>query len=291
MIALFVCVAFPFLLNSLAGAKSLSVAGACRPVRLIRRLSEDEVIAEFLKSDFDSPVFHEYRRTMNDIVAAPNFKDAGENAKRRALLFLRHLSLWKEIPAGTEWYEVEVNEGELENIRVFPRAQWRKLAEGHYAVTEVAERLKTRSHMLDAPFLGKIASISDQLVREGAVQGSVILIGLNENEPLTVLDGNHRLMAAVLASPRCIQKLKFVCGISPRMRECCWYNTNFGTLFRYAKNMIVNALRNPEAELARLLQQPQPFLLGHEYGTSNTPGDNEAIAVSLQPRTEENVSS
>jgi hypothetical protein len=74
------------------------------------------------------------------------------------------------------------------------------------------------------------------------------------------------------------------------MRECCWYNTNFGTLFRYAKNMIANALRNPESELARLLQQPEP-LLGHEYGPSNTPSDSEAIAASLQPRTEENLSS
>jgi O-antigen/teichoic acid export membrane protein len=290
MVALFVCVAFPFLFNSLVGAKSLAIAGACRPVRLIRPLSEDEVIAEFLRSDFDGPVFRNYRRTMSDIVATPNFNDPDENAKRRALLFLRHLSLWKEIPAGTEWYEVEVNESELQSIRVFPRAQWRKLAAGDYAVTEVAARLKTHSHILDAPFLQKIASISDQLVHEGVVRGAVILIGLNENEPLTVLDGNHRLMAAVIASPQCLKKLKVVCGISPRMRECCWYDTNFGTLFRYAKNMIVNALRNPEAELARLLQQPEPSL-GHEYGISNTPSDSEAIAASLQPRTEENLSS
>jgi hypothetical protein len=37
------------------------------------------------------------------------------------------------------------------------------------------------------------------------------------------------------------------------MTECCWYNTNFSTLCRYAKNVLAHALRNPEAELARLL--------------------------------------
>jgi len=84
----------------------------------------------------------------------------------------------------------------------------------------------------------------------------VILIGLNEKEPLTVLDGNHRLVAATLASPSVLNKLRFLCGLSPRMTECCWYNTNFMTLFRYGRNTIARLLRNPEAELERLLQNP-----------------------------------
>lgn len=257
MIILFVFVAFPFLVSSLTDPKNLPIPGTCQPVRRIRRLSEDEVIAEFLKSDFNGPAFREYHQTMSEIVTAPNFGDPGENAKRRALLFLRHLSLWKELPADTQWYEVEVNEDDLQSIRAFPRAQWRKLARGNYSITQVANRMKTHSHILDASFLAKIASIGDQLLHEGSVRGSVILIGVNENEPLTVLDGNHRLMAAVLASPRGIKKLKFVCGLSPHMRECCWYNTNLGTLFRYARNMLTHTVRNPEAELVRLLQQPE----------------------------------
>ena len=38
------------------------------------------------------------------------------------------------------------------------------------------------------------------------------------------------------------------------MTECCWYNTNFVTLFRYGRNVLSNVVRNPETELARLLQ-------------------------------------
>jgi hypothetical protein len=260
MALLFVFVAIPFLVNSLTDPKDLPLAGNCSPVRLIRRISEDEVIAEFLKSDFECPAFRDYRRTMNEIVTSPDLDDHAANAKRRALLFIRHLSLWKELPTGTEWYEAEVNERDLESIRVFPRAQWRKLARGNYSITQVAARLKTHRHIVDAPFLAKIDSIQDYLHREDARRGAVIMIGLNENEPVTVLDGNHRLMAAMLAAPRRFGKLKFVCGLSPRMRECCWYNTNLGTLFRYGRNMLVHALRNPEAELARILQEPEPLL-------------------------------
>jgi hypothetical protein len=259
MIGLFVCVAIPFLVNSLTGTRDLPLAASCSPVRLLRRISEDEVIADFLRSDFEGPAFRDYRQAMSKIVTAPDLDDPGENAKRRALLFIRHLSLWKEIPPGTEWYEVEVNERELESIRVFPRAQWRKLARGRYSVTQVAARMGTHHQIVDAPFLAKIKSIGDHLRASETTCGTVIMIGLSENEPLTVLDGNHRLMAAVLASPRTLKKLKFVCGLSPRMRECCWYNTNLGTLFRYGRNTVVHALRNPEAELARLLQQPKPL--------------------------------
>jgi O-antigen/teichoic acid export membrane protein len=254
MAVLFVFVAFPFLVDSLTNPRDLHSAGNSWPVRLIRRVSENEVIAEFLKSDFQNPAFKEYQQTMRKIVAEPNFNDSSENAKRRALLFLRHLALWKEIPHGTQWYEVEINESDLDHIRVFPRAQWRKLARGNFSITEVAENLQARRDLLEASFLSKIDSIGDHLSQDEPDFGAVILIGLDENKPLAILDGNHRLVAAIMASPRRLQKLKFICGLSPRMTECCWYNSNLLTLFRYATNVLTQTFRNPEAELARLLE-------------------------------------
>ena len=75
--------------------------------------------------------------------------------------------------------------------------------------------------------------------------------------PLTVLDGNHRLAAAILKTPEKLDKLRFLCGLSPRMMECCWYNTNLANLFRYARNATMQAIRNPEAEISLLLQDPK----------------------------------
>jgi O-antigen/teichoic acid export membrane protein len=254
MAVLLAVVALPFLVKSLTTRRKLPQTGISRPVRLIRRASEDEVIAEFLKSDFHSPAFLGYQEILGEVVWRPNLDDAQENAKRRALLFIRHLALWREIPTETEWYEVEINEPDLGRIRVFPRAQWRKLARGNFAITEVAEDIRARQHLLDAPFLSKIARIGDQLLREDPGFSAVILIGLNEIEPLTVLDGNHRLAAAMLGTPGTLKKLRFLCGLSPRMTECCWYRTNLKTLFRYGRNILARVMRNPEAELERLLQ-------------------------------------
>lgn len=254
MIFLFVFVAVPFLISSLTDPKETPNTGTYRPVRLVRRVPEDEVIAEFLKSDFHYPAFRDYRESLHALVATPNLDDPSENAKRRALLFIRHLSLWKEIPSDTEWYEAELTADDLINVRAFPRAQWRKPAQGNFSITKIVEGVRTRHDVMDEQFLAKIEDISDRITKGTANFGSLILIGLNENEPLTVLDGNHRLVAAMLTSPGDLKKLRFMCGLSPRMMECCWYNTNLGTLFRYGRNMLINAVRKPEAELARLLQ-------------------------------------
>jgi O-antigen/teichoic acid export membrane protein len=253
MVLFFILVAVPFLWNALSGPADLAHGPSDRPFRLIRRVTEDEVIAEFLKSDFHCPEFRDYQ-SMQDLVENPALDDAEENSKRRALLFIRHLALWKELPADTDWYEVEVGHADLENIRIFPRAQWRKVSRGSFSVVEVAEGLRTRKHLLEDTFVKKINAMSECLSNGPADFAAVILIGVNENEPVTVLDGNHRLTAAILANPSRLRKLRFLCGLSPRMTECCWYNSNLITLFRYGRNVLSHAVRNPESELARVLR-------------------------------------
>jgi O-antigen/teichoic acid export membrane protein len=254
MIVLVVFVAVPFLINSLSDPKDILQAAECKPVRLIRRVSEDAAIAEFLKSDFHTSPFRDYQVAFESVVSSPNLENAEENAKRRALLNIRHLRLWKEIPQDTEWYEVEVNPAEFRNIRMFPRAQWRKVASGRFSSVDIAAGMRTRSHLLDPGFVSKIYSLRDQLEESEAPFGAVLLIGVSENEPLTLLDGNHRLMAAMLGPPESLQKLRFLCGLSPRMIDCCWYRTNLTTLFRYGRNMLKLSTHDPTEELARLLQ-------------------------------------
>jgi hypothetical protein len=158
------------------------------------------------------------------------------------------------LPSDTEWYEAELTVDDLINIRAFPRAQWRKPARGSFSITEIVEGVRGHHDVIDEQSLIKINDISLRLSKGTACLGTLILIGLNESEPLTVLDGNHRLVAALLASPKELNKLRFMCGLSPRMMECCWYNTNLATLFRYGKNMLMNFVRKPKAELVRLLQ-------------------------------------
>lgn len=254
MSIMLVMVAVPFLTDSLTRPSKSIRPGVFEPLKLGRPVTEDEVIAEFLKSDFGNAVFRDYQNDFRGIVVRPNFDDQAENAKRRALFSIRHFSLWNELPPGVEWHEVELTEANLDQLRIFPRAQWRKLSGGNYCINEVVACMRRQQSLLDEQFVAKLAAIHDAIAAGSPNIGPVILIGTSLSEPLAILDGNHRLVAATLGSVNRIRSLRFLCGLSPRMAECCWYNTNLTTLFRYGRNVLLYAPRRPRAELARLTQ-------------------------------------
>ncbi len=254
MSALFALVAGLFIFATLKDDGVVENATAMGPIRILRPVTQEEVIAEFLKNDFDGPAFQAYHQVLRALVTSPDLGDPVENRKRKALLFIRHLALWKELPSDTRWYEVELRRSELSSVRCFPRAHWRKLAQGDFSLTAVAERMRQGSDAAEPILRGKLDAIANRISSGDPGMGVIVLIGLNEREPVTVLDGNHRLMATVLSAPADLEKLRFLCGLSPRMSECCWYSTNLITLSRYVKNVLSHLAHDPEAELARLME-------------------------------------
>jgi O-antigen/teichoic acid export membrane protein len=281
LLVLLVLVAIPFFVSTIAGAEASLPVLDCQPVRLLRAVTEDEVIAEFLKSDSRRPRLGAFREDLRRIISVPNLDDADENARRRAMLLLRNLSLWSEIPRGTQWYEAEINMQALDYIRVFPRAHWLKLARGNFSVARVADDLRTGRQALPPRVEKKINSIGRQLSREPAGFGSVILLGISERDPLTVLDGNHRLMATMLSSPGSIAQFRVMCGLSPQMTDCCWYNTTVATLFRYGRHLLVQAIFNPKAKLRRYLRKTAPS--NRPIGVAAGPLTSLAETTDLRP--------
>lgn len=253
MILLLLFVGTPFLIDALRNA-SEPAASSPPAVRLIRRVPEDEVIAEFLRADFDHPAYADYREPLRALVESPNLEDPSQIAMRRALLFLRHHALWKELPADTEWYEAELRDNGLDKLQVFPRAQWRRLAGGDYRITRVLERFAHADPPLSGqPFRAKIESLRHRLDSPDARPGAVVLIGSTEHDPLTIIDGNHRLAAALLEGRT--RHFRILCGLSPRMVQCCWYRTNLLTLSRYGRNLVRHLNYHPEAEIDRLCER------------------------------------
>lgn len=252
MVLLLVLVALPLLRREIAAPEELE---AYASLSVLRSLSEHEVIAEFLRSEFHHPEFEEYRSEFEHLVSQPDLESHRENALRRALLFLRRGAMWRELPEDTEWFKVEISRKDLERIRFFPRAQWRRVAEGSFYLTDMVECL--RSKWQDSPndeFFRKLRRMSDP-VREGAVSPTVLLIGVDETSPLTILDGNHRMAAAMLAQPPAdLESFQFICGLSRSMTHCCWYKTNVNTLWRYLTNLLRHVFYDPESDIGRFME-------------------------------------
>jgi len=228
-------------------------------MKRLRKVSEPEVIAEFLRNEFYQDDFHYDREKYEKIVLEPNIEDRLENAVRRALLFRRRGHMWRELPVDTEWWAVQLEATDVSRIRVFPRAQWRKIATGSYQLSEIVERIRLNHYSNGVRrFISKIQSLSYRLRRESD-DSSVLLIGIDERQPLTILEGNHRVVAALLASPDVLlSQFRVLCGFSPHMSESCWYDTNLSTLWRYFRHRLRHVVdREADVELVLAAAESQ----------------------------------
>lgn len=252
MLALFVVVALPLLTREITTSADLDVHS---PLAVVKPLSEQTVIAEFLRSEFHHPEFEDYREEFERLVREPNLESDRENALRRALLFLRRGAMWRELPEDTQWYEVKLTAEDLERVRFFPRAQWRRVAEGSFYMTDVVSSLREKwQQSPDDEFFRKLRRIANP-AQEESVSRTVLLIGVDTRSPLTILDGNHRMAAAMLAQPPAVlDGFRFICGLSPAMTRCCWYRTNVNTISRYLTNLVRHIFYDPESDLGRFLE-------------------------------------
>ncbi|HYX69643.1 MAG TPA: hypothetical protein VE825_10960 [Terriglobales bacterium] len=219
----------------------------------LRRVTEAEVVAEFLKNEFYEPEFHRDRKRFERLVVEADLTNETENALRLALLFRRRAILWRELPSDTQWWEVQLEPADVNKVRVFPRAQWRRLASGSFLATDVVDRLRrAQVRERSSGFYSKIQSLSYRL-RQESDNSSVMLIATDPQSLSTLIEGNHRFTAAMLAGSDLVtQRFRVYCGFSPRMTECCWYKTSLPNLWRYAKNRFRNIV-DKEADVERVL--------------------------------------
>ena len=252
MIVLFAMVALPLLRREIAPPEDRITY---TKLSIARPMSEQQVIAEFLRSEFHHPEFEEYRKEFEYLVTRPDMESDRENALRRALLFLRRGAMWRELPVDTEWFKVELTRQDLVRIRFFPRAQWRRMAAGSFYLTQMADSL--REKWLQSPdddFFRKLHRMTTSL-HDGTVSPTVLLIGIDAQSPLTILDGNHRMAAAILSQPPAdLETFQFICGLSPAMTRCCWYRTNVNTVSRYLTNILRHVFYDPESDIGRYLE-------------------------------------
>lgn len=222
-------------------------------MRKIKRVTEAEVIAEFLKGEFYHPEYDRDRGFFEALVNDPQLTDPVENALRHALLFRRRATMWRELPVDTHWWEVEVDSDDVEQIRVFPRAQWRSIARGNFHALHVAELLRKQAEPgKPGELAAKIVALRNQMSNDGP-RSTILLIGTAENQHSTLLEGNHRFVASLLLPPEImLRRLRVVCGFSPDMEKCCWYKTTVPNLARYIKNRIRH-FWDREADVTQLL--------------------------------------
>lgn len=242
-------------------------------MKILRPVTEAEAIGEFLKNEFYEPDYNRDRDLWEQIVLHPDYTDADENAIRRALLFRRRGHMWRELPADTRWFHVQLEADDLDNIHVFPRAQWSKISNGSYCIGDVVRRIRERNYRDGGDrVIAKIQQMRYRLQIDPHSSSTVLLIGMNEQAPVTIFEGNHRLSAAMLVGPHvATTRFNVFCGFSPRMVDSCWYRTNLKNLWKYAKNRLKHIV-DPEANVNRFLPKPNREVKPAAAGVASVAG-------------------
>jgi O-antigen/teichoic acid export membrane protein len=226
------------------------------PLLRLRPVPQEEIVAEFLRGEFYHSEFDPYRRDFKHLVEHADLDHPHENFIRRALLFRRRGRLWRELPADTEWWEIELTPRDLARLRLFPRNEWRRFAGGGFYLTEMIGRIEAElAGGQQSRFLQKLGAIAIDL-RRSDVPDAVLLIGIDEHHPLTIIEGNHRMAAAMLTMPESAhQRFRFYCGLSPNMNLCCWHKTDLRSLTRYARHTVRYMFRDGDFFIARSLRE------------------------------------
>jgi O-antigen/teichoic acid export membrane protein len=254
MLGLLLAVSLPFIPEIVSDENDAFFAGALPEFSKVRQVHEPEVISEFLRAEFYQPEFDRYREEFGGVVNNADLSDERQNAIRKALLFRRRGRLWRELPDDTQWWEIQLQPADLPRVRAFPRKQWRKFAEGDFYLTRMVARIRATVESRDSWFSEKVRSVAADL-QDRRVPNSVLLIGVDERSPLTIIEGNHRMAAAMLVAPENVsQQFRFYCGLSPNMTQCCWYQTDVRSLTRYAGNLLRYLLHDRDFFVERQLR-------------------------------------
>ncbi len=246
-------------------------------MKKLRRITEAEVIAEFLKGEFFHKEFDGYREQFAQIVEHPDLTNENENALRRALFFRRRNTMWWELPEDRQWWELELEPGDVEHVSVFPRARWFRLALWNFKANHVVQRVRRymETHGNDE-FTRKMAGICSGS-EAGPSEGLIIFLGLDEHHRVTLLEGNHRFIASLLAPERnLLAGARLVGGFSPRMEKCCWYKTSLYTLGRCLKNRIQHYW-NRDPDVDSVLAQMARSKTIRSYSDSPDPLKSKSI--------------
>ena len=189
---------------------------------------------------------------------------------RRALLFRRRGRLWRELPADTQWWEIDLSARDLARLKSFPRNEWRRFASEGFYLMEMVGRIRAEIGCgRQSPFLTKLKAIAGDL-QERDVPDAVLLIGTDEYHPLTIIEGNHRMAAALLAMPESAhRRFRVFCGLSPNMTSCCWHKTDLRSLLRYAWHTVRYIFRDTDFSVSRALRESWPRRRRPESGSGS----------------------
>lgn len=211
-------------------------------MRIVKSISEAEMVALFLATEYPSPRTHQHIQQVlqregwsQGIIEQPNLRDGQENAQRQSILgayrgygqntdYFKSLPLdaqymdyFEGFPPDVQWERAMLSRQELEQVKYIEYDYWVELSGGSRLPRDGARTILAGDEVFGVSHQGVLQMA--EAFRSGARFPSLILVGKSPESLLVVLEGHMRLTAMFLA-PECLPaELEVIVGFSEQIER------------------------------------------------------------------------
>ena len=200
-------------------------------MKLLEKISEDEVVALFLKTEITSARWsNAMLEALNadgknrTIIDMPDVSNEQENIYRMDLLeklrgYKSRSKLFGEFPEEVGWHRALVSKGELAEVKYIKWDYWSELTNGTRLPKDAVKMLAQKNDSSEEQYFRDIAAA----IRRGAKFHPLILVGIDEDSPLVVLEGHARLTGYFYVPHLISEEMEVIIGFSDHMQEWSEY--------------------------------------------------------------------
>ncbi|QQG43411.1 MAG: hypothetical protein HYW45_00120 [Candidatus Daviesbacteria bacterium] len=213
-------------------------------MKIINTSTKDRMYTAWLKSEF-----YRMKDTLSQeqigLIETPNFNDQAENEQRENLILniYGRSPIMDHVPTAITWYEVEIEEKDLENLYLLAIWDWFIDTGRTFKLSGVSKNLSSGHGHRISNFPPGAADhkikIDEMLkVMNDNVQ-DIVMISSSKDGPFTIIDGTHR--SSLLTIKGGLPGTKAYLGVASDLSKCVWapewenYEQNLAEL-----NRIVN---------------------------------------------------
>lgn len=197
-------------------------------MKILAEINEPEFELQFLSTEWYKSVYDSSREQYDKLVTNPDLNDREQNRLRKELLWKWRYPLLRQLPQQIEWYLIELNLEEFENLLVIREKGWDKTFGLGKNLKEVALAVQNNVEDISGVGFKQIKDIKNNIGKY-TFKEKIILISSSRDAPYTVIEGNHRAVAFELKKIETGETdhvpKQFLLGISPNMGQAHWLNS------------------------------------------------------------------
>ena len=199
-------------------------------MRILRKSSEDEMILEFLKAEYNSVRFSDRLKKVfqefgcdESIVLSADLQDAVENRTRKKILgafrgYGEDRELFENFPDEFEWSLCRFSGADFERIRYINYSYWNELSAGTHMPSDAAKTIRNGIRIYDVANDGFLQA-AEHIKSGGRFPRLFFLTADYEN--FVIVEGHLRMTAYALV-PEYFNEVEAIVGKCSREQLAQW---------------------------------------------------------------------